>query len=306
MFDGSHPHPQLTFAHYCALMDIQFLGTGAAEGIPPLFSRNEETRRVRNEQGPDLRTRSALKIGEAYQIDFGPDVFFQSIRCNCDFYELEHLLVTHMHSDHFQVEALVAKEMPYDTNGKPIHLYASRPGVRWLERHLESSFGPNPLTRKPLADHYPVTVLDYFQEYSIGELTVRTVRGNHRAMSEDEFPINPLIVLPNGKRLLYAVDTGYYDEESWEYLSDSQIDLLIMEATFGGRSDRGEYPAGHLDAYSFVRQVERMAALGVLDEQTPIFATHINPKHPWNHEQLQAFFHEQPFSIRVAYDCMTV
>ncbi len=285
-------------------MNLQFLGTGAAEGIPPLFSRNERTRRIRREQGPDLRTRSAFRLGERYQIDFGPDTFFQSIRCDCDFYELEHVLVTHMHSDHFHFESVVAKEMARDTNGKPIHLYTSAPAARWLERSIAASSDYSGIAQHPLYHKYPLATLDYFSEYQIGELTVNTVRGNHRAMTEDEFPINPLVTLPDGTRLLYAVDTGYYDEESWEYLTGRRIDLLVMEATFGGRTDRGDYPAGHLDAHSFVRQVERMARIGLLTERTPIYATHINPKHEWDHADMQAFFDATPFAIVVATDCL--
>lgn len=287
-------------------MELQFLGTGAAEGIPALFSRNEETQRVRREGGPDLRTRSALRLGEHYQIDFGPDAFFQSIRCGCDYYDLEHLIVTHMHSDHFQLEALLGKEMAVDSNGKPVTVYASRPGLRWLEASISASFGLPDFNAHPAKDRYPFVALDYYGEYRVGELTLHTVRGNHRAMTAEEKPINPLITLPSGRRFLYAVDTGYYDEESWEFLEQQHVDLLVMESTFGGRTDRGIEPAGHLDAYSFVRAVERMGRMGFLDEKTPIFATHINPKHPWNHAELQAFFDDSDFSITVASDCRTL
>ncbi|MFW6291053.1 MAG: MBL fold metallo-hydrolase [Spirochaetota bacterium] len=285
-------------------MELQFLGTGAAEGVPPLFSRTEHTTRIRREGGRDLRTRSALRMGDEYQIDFGPDAFFQSVRCDCDYYDLRHLIVTHMHHDHFQPEAVMAKDMPYDTNGEPIAIYASRPAIDWLRRVAPALLGRSAGDADPLGDHYPLVPLDYFGEHRIGELTVHAVRGNHVAMSDDEFPVNPLVTFPNGKRLLYAVDTGYYDEESWEFLAGHRVDRLVMEATFGGRTDRDDEPSGHLDAFSFVRAVERMASIGLVDETTPIYATHINPKHPWDHGQLEAFFRSTDFMIRVAYDCL--
>lgn len=287
-------------------MELQFLGTGAAEGIPSLFTRNERMDRIRREQGADLRTRSALRIGEHYQIDFGPDAFFQSIRCGCDFFDLEHLIITHMHSDHFQLEGVLGKEMALDANGKQLALYASIPAVRWLRSAITAMGGEGAFERHGPGGTYPIVQLDYFSKHVIGELTVHTIRGNHRAMTEDERPINPLITLPGGERMLYAVDTGYYEEETWEFLADFRVDLLIMEATFGGRTDRPDYPSGHLDAFSFVRQVERMASIGFLDEHTPIFATHINPKHPWDHADLQAFFDDTDFSITVGRDCQLV
>ena len=290
-------------------MEIQFLGTGAAEGIPPLFSRSAFAQQVREEEGPDLRSRSALRLGDEHQIDFGPDHFFQAIRCKCDFFDLRHLLVTHMHSDHFQLEAVMAKEMPDDTNGQEIQIYASVPGIRWLEQVFSLLVEPgysSGVAYKKLRERYPLVAMEYYSSYKLGELHVHTVKGNHRGATPEEFSINPLISLADGRRFLYAVDTGYYSEESWEFLSDHRLDLLIMEATFGGRDDRPEYPDGHLDGRSFVRVLERMLSIGLISEDTPVYATHINPDQGWNHNQLQAFFRETNFDITVAHDCLRI
>lgn len=285
-------------------MRLQFLGTGAAEGIPPLFSRNDETERIRREGGPDLRTRSSFRIGEEYQIDFGPDAFFQSVRCNCDFYDLRHLIITHMHADHIQLEAVVAKNMPYDTNGEPIILYGSVPGMEWLEKAVAVLTGK--ADAAALGEKYILKALEYYERYTVGELILHTVRGNHRAMSETEYAINPLIELPDGRTLLYAVDTGYYEDASFEYLTGHKLDVLVMETTFGSRTDRGEYPAGHLDAHSFLRMLDRMERAGAVSTATKIYATHINPKHEWNHAELQTFFDSSPYEVTVASDCLEI
>lgn len=287
-------------------MRVQFLGTGAAEGVPPLFSRSEFARRVRRERGPDLRTRSALRIGDEYQIDFGPDHFFQGIRCGCDFYDLEHLLITHTHADHIQLDAILAKEMPAETNGRGVTLYASKAGASWLDEVFEFAVKPSfdPERYGAVREKYPIRALEYFEEYTVGDLTVRTVQGNHRVAASGERSVNPLITVPDGGTMLYAVDTGYYEEPSWEYLTGAKLDVLVMETTFGGRTDRGEKPSGHLDAHSFLRMLTRMLEESVIRDDTVVYATHINPDQGLDHAGLTRFFRPSAFPVTVATDCL--
>lgn len=288
-------------------MTVQFLGTGAAEGVPPLFSRTEHAERIRREGGHDLRSRSALRLGDEHQIDFGPDHFYQALRCGCDYYDLAHVLVTHTHSDHIQLDGILAKEMPAGTNGAGVALYASPAGADWIERLFELAVEPHLAADRcrRLRERYPVTKLDYFGEYDVGGLSVQTVRGNHVVATTGEHSINPLITLPSGARLLYAVDTGYYEEESWEFLAGAGLDALIMESTFGGRTDRDERPFGHLDCRSFLLVLERMAQEGVIHEGTAIYATHINPDQGLDHARLQQWYDESEFTVTVATDCLS-
>ena len=50
--------------------------------------------------------------------------------------------------------------------------------------------------------------------------------------------------------------------------------------------------------------LERMAAGGTIDEETDVYATHINPDQGFDHEQLDAWFASRPFGVRTAWDGM--
>jgi phosphoribosyl 1,2-cyclic phosphate phosphodiesterase len=84
------------------MMDIIFLGTGAAEGSPAMYCRCQHCTTVRKTGGKDLRTRSALRIGELYQIDIGPDINWQLHTHGLDMHSIEHIFITHTHADYFQ------------------------------------------------------------------------------------------------------------------------------------------------------------------------------------------------------------
>ena len=289
-------------------MKITFLGTGAAEGIPAVYSRTEFAQRVRREGGPDLRTRSSIRIGDHHQIDFSPDNFWQMHRCDLDMYDVEHLLITHSHEDHFQYDQIIAKEMPDGTNGKPLHIYLSTAAADWLMQMLECRNQFADLTqeaRDAFLGRYPVHRLEHGVECDLGGVRGFTVPGNHRVAASGERSINYLLELPDGKFLLYALDTGYYTDDTWEMLEGRRADIVIMDCTFGGRTDRGEYPAGHLDCRSFMRMLERMRKISFIDSTSTVYATHFNPDQGFDHHALVEFFRASEATVTVAYDTLS-
>ena len=49
-----------------------------------------------------------------------------------------------------------------------------------------------------------------------------------------------------------------------------------------------------------------MTAIGFIDGQTKVYATHFNPHQGLTHFQIQDFFNSTAFKVTVAYDCMKV
>ena len=90
-------------------MKIEFLGTGAAEGIPALFCKCEICEHARNAGGKNIRMRTGILIDRRLLMDFSPDAFVQSLYRKIDYSGLHALLVTHTHSDHFAVDDLVQR-----------------------------------------------------------------------------------------------------------------------------------------------------------------------------------------------------
>ena len=291
-------------------MNLMFLGTGAAEGNPAMYCRCKYCQKIRKMGGKNLRTRSAFRIGKRHQIDIGPDTYWQMTTHGLDMYDIEHILITHTHSDHFQFEEIIAKNMSIgaETDGKILNVYMSLSAKAWLENFLTALYTEEKFVEKlrQLRKHYRIHELEYFKEYCIGDLIVKTLKTTHCARGADEKAINYLTRLQDGRWLLYALDTGWYPEETWAFLEGQKTDILIMDCTFGGRTDRPEYPEGHLDMLSFVKMLERMSAIDFISEQTQIFATHINPHQGLLHDELQEALDTIKFNVTLAYDGLTL
>jgi phosphoribosyl 1,2-cyclic phosphate phosphodiesterase len=211
-------------------VELIFLGTGAAEGAPAAYCRCATCQGVRERGGVELRTRSSLRIGAHHQIDVSPDQYRQTLAAGTDMFDVEHALITHTHEDHFTLTALTDKQMSQETNDKPLAVYLSEPGRAYVEKMVAAV----PLSAKDLQwlrRNIVFIGLEYFHEYAIGGFTVQTVKGNHAARGENEHSINYLVGLPGGRKLLYTCDSGYYREETWEYLAGKRVDTLILECT---------------------------------------------------------------------------
>jgi phosphoribosyl 1,2-cyclic phosphate phosphodiesterase len=288
-------------------MEIIFLGTGASEAIPCPFCRCDYCSQARRSGGKDIRTRSSLRLGRQHQIDFAPDVVSQLVKNNLDVFDLEHLLITHTHEDHLALGELMTRECAVPLPDRPVILYMNKRAAAWVKSLVSALWtGMNEQARARQDMLFSIVETDYFQPFQAGQLQVTPIKANHRAFGPDEYAQNYLIRLPDGQCLLYAVDTGWYGEETWEFLSAQTVDILIMEATFGGRTDRGLHPDGHLDAASYLLMADKMSALGVIDHSTRLYATHINHKHTLMHDGLQQCFNRSDHQITVAWDGLTI
>jgi len=286
-------------------MELIFLGTGAAEGAPAAYCRCATCQGVRKRGGVELKTRSSVRLGLHHQIDVSPDQYGQTIAAGLDMYDVEHILVTHTHEDHFTLTGLTDKQMTRETNEKMLTVYLSQPGRAYVEKMIAAV----PLSANDLRwidVHLAFVGLEYFHEYAVGDLTVETVKGNHTARGVDEYSINYLVAMPHGKKLLYACDTGYYTDDTWEYLSGRRVDTLILECTFAGRTDRGEFPGGHLDFPSWFKTLERMAGIGFIDERTAVYATHFNPHQGLDHFEINDRMRRSAWHATAAHDGLRI
>jgi phosphoribosyl 1,2-cyclic phosphate phosphodiesterase len=286
-------------------MELMFLGTGAAEGAPAAYCRCDTCQGVRARGGVELRTRSSLRIGAHHQIDVSPDQYRQTLAAGTDMFDVEHILVTHTHEDHFTLTGLTDKQMSQKTNGKPLSVYLSEPGRAYVEK-MTAAVPCSDTDLRWLKKNLVLVGLEYFREYAIGGLSVQTVKGNHAARGVNEQSINYLVGLPHGKSLLYACDTGSYLEETWAYLSGKRIDTLILECTFAGLTDRGEFPENHLDLPSWFRTLERMSRIGFIDDRTAVYATHFNPHQGLSHFDIQDRLTQSAWRATAAHDGLRV
>ena len=292
--------------------ELVFLGTGAAQAVPAIYSRGLDAPGTA-ERGKNVRTRSAFRLGRCYQIDAGPDYYMQAMREKASWFDLEHLFITHTHSDHFNFDGILQKDISAENNGKPVTIHMSAPALRWFlsvwcySRTLEPPTTRDLETaRDSFRPWFEFNVLPFFEWQRVGEVTVCGVPGTHTGRVAEDRAMNLLIELPDGFRLLYGLDTGYYDDETFSFLASTKLDLVVLDCTFGGRTDRGEFPAGHLDCASLVRVVTRLVDQGTITSETPVYASHINPDQGLDHDGLTRRFASEPYAITPAYDGLRV
>ena len=105
-----------------------------------------------------------------------------------------------------------------------------------------------------------------------------------------------------GRRLLFACDTGYYSEDTWEFLQGKSADTVVMEATFCTMTDRGGIGDMHLNFDSFHKQLEKMSAIGFIDKDTGIYATHISCAIGKSYDEMQSILDGYGWGTRLAHD----
>ena len=110
--------------------------------------------------------------------------------------------------------------------------------------------------------------------------------------------LNYVLRSPSGESLLYASDTGWYDDATWRLLESFQLDGIIVECT---QKDEGGYP-GHLSIPEVARMRHRLLAAGALRPEAPVVATHFSHHIGLMHDELEALL--APHGIRAAYDGM--
>jgi phosphoribosyl 1,2-cyclic phosphate phosphodiesterase len=107
-------------------------------------------------------------------------------------------------------------------------------------------------------------------------------------------------LISNGSRtLLYATDTGVYDEPTWSFLQGKKIDGAVIECSKG--PVEGGYD-GHLSIPDVIRMRERLIAMGCLPTDAPVVTTHHSHLGGLMHEEIEEML--RPHGILAGYDGM--
>jgi phosphoribosyl 1,2-cyclic phosphate phosphodiesterase len=275
-------------------MNVFFLGTGAAEGIPALFCDCTICKSAKRTGGPDKRTRSTVLIDETIKIDLPPDTLYHVHQYpQINFARLQHLLFTHSHDDHFAVRELQYLSPNFAPHRKgPLHVWATSEVLKKMLPEMEHFF-----ERAPLRFH---SVLPY-DTVAVDHLQVTPIVAHHRS---DELCLNYLIhdTRPGqGKTLLYGTDTGWYDEATWEYMASCKVDAVILEC---GKGDSSSTYDGHLNVDEVFRFKNRLHDLGTIASGIPFYLTHIAHTGLLLHKPMQERVTGQ--GISVAYDGLQI
>lgn len=269
-------------------MEMTLLGTAAAEGWPGLFCKCNvcmETRRLR---GRNLRTRSSAMIDNVLKIDLPPDTLHHVMQYNLDLTQLRAVLFTHAHDDH-----LCATELQYigpwfvtTPRSDKLHVY----GPPEVKKRLQCELN---LEQVPIE----IQVLTPFETVDVANYLVTPIIARH---DPSQICYNYILQSPDGSQILYASDTGYYEEETWNFMEGVHFDAVIAECTNGPTSS--DY-SGHMGVTELLQMRRRLIDTGSISPECLFVATHFSHQGGENHSGLEAIF--TPESVVTAYDGIT-
>jgi len=264
-------------------MKLRILGTAAAEAWPAIFCGCPTCRRARQAGGNNLRSRASVQIDDVHKIDLPPDTYYHTIRFGLDLASLKHLFITHSHEDHFDTDELNYIKPPFahDLTNAPIRIYGNERVIGAIGERFDGSELVEPHLLEPFA----------------------TVRADHLRYTPiiaqhapHETALN-YIIQSDADTVLYASDTGLYDEVTMEHLAGYRFDLMIIECTQGTL----EMPSRYHMGLNGVRELrKRLVGLGSARPDTRLVITHFSHNMGLLHDELAAI--AEPEGIEVAYD----
>ncbi len=245
-------------------MEVCLLGTGGADGWPNPWCRCESCEDARARRV--ARTQTCTLIDGKLLVDVGPSLAGQAGRAGVSLAGVHTVLVTHAHTDHLDAPFVWHRV--------------------WADADPVVVAGPSPVIdvcRTWLApDQTSVTLAELTAgtEVNLGGYRVVALPANHWAFGEC---LLYAIEAPDGKRLLYATDTGEWVTDAADLLRGWRFDAVLMEQTFGNRTDLGDQ---HLGLVTFGSELEWLRELGCVDDSTQVVAVHLSHHNPVERELL--------------------
>lgn len=275
-------------------MEIQYLGTAAAEGWPALFCDCPVCRKARVLGGKDLRTRTQAMIDGTLLIDFPPDTYTHALNYGLRLGQIQHLLVTHSHMDHFFPVELIHRHEHFGHNAKGmLHVY----GNEAVEKAFYDAVLIDRFKVHPLDDSVKFIRLRPFEAFTAEGYHIIPVAADH----DRRETCLVYIIEKDGKCLLYGHDTGLnLSKEAWDCIFSHKYQLVSMDATMGKKKTDG-YHMGLPNDVEFVRLLEEK---GCIDAETVRVINHFSHNGEMLHADLEAF--AAAHGMIAAYDGMKI
>ena len=279
-------------------MQLQYLGTGAAEGWPGLFCGCDQCETARLLGRKNIRTRSqavlyADKMGsgepdDILLIDLPPDTYMHVLQYGLRLDRVGHLIITHSHDDHFNPNELTYRcEMFANPQPNfPLHIY----GNEKVEEKYNKIISELDQEKWPLGIAFHM--VETFKPFEAGAYTVTPLLALH---DQSERCLIYMIEY-GGKRMLYGNDTGIFPEETWEYIANKPFDLVSLDCTHCTHREG----TNHMGLPDVVDVKRRLDAIGCLKITTKIVLHHFSHHHGTYYDAMVGL--AKPYDMDVSYD----
>ena len=241
-------------------MEVVLLGSGAADGWPNPFCRCGSCEDARS-RGV-VRGQSAALVDDDVLIDCGPEVPRAAVALGRSLASVRHLLLTHAHSDHLGPQVLLFRAWVPDLGelevvGPADALDVCRPWV-----------GPDDPVR-----FVPVAAGDRLM---VGGYDVRVLPARHQVFSDGDAVLYDLTG-PGGSRLLWASDTGPWDDDWFAAVAGARFDAVFPEETLGNQEHISD---AHLGLPRFGEMLRRLREVDAVTAATEVVAVHLGHHNP--------------------------
>ncbi|MCL2773139.1 MAG: MBL fold metallo-hydrolase [Oscillospiraceae bacterium] len=248
-------------------MKFKYFGTAAAECFPALFCSCEHCQRAIKAGGKNIRTRSQALVNDDLLIDLPPDTYYHMINNGLELTKVKYIIFTHSHEDHFYLYDLHRTYPPfaYDANKQKI------PQINIYGNESINRYAGDFENVKDILSFHEIHA---FEKFTVGEYTVTPLKADHDQSQnclifiiEDKF----------GKKILYGNDTGYFPDETWDYLQKNhtkgnKFNFISLDATSGIEECR----RGHMGIACCAEVRERLIGMGTVDENAVFCYNHFS------------------------------
>ncbi|MCQ2449535.1 MAG: MBL fold metallo-hydrolase [Clostridia bacterium] len=268
-------------------MKIQYLGTAAAEGFPGMFCCCETCEKARKAGGKNIRTRSQAIIDDLLLIDFPADTYMHTLLHNIPLQNIEHCIVTHAHSDHFYAADLEMRRIGFATlsHETPLHIYGGQAVFCQASEDLCANKCQH---ENRVIPH----IIRPFQSFNVLEYTITALPADHDPKASSLV----YIIQKDGQSILYAHDTGLFDDAVWRFLEEKKIrfDFVSLDCTAGLLKG---WTSGHLGLDTCMIFRDRLRAVGAIDDRTLLCLNHFSHNCLATYDELLPVATEHEFDV---------
>ncbi len=273
-------------------MKLLYMGTGAAEGVPSMFCKCDNCKRARLLGGRNIRSRSQALLNDELLIDFPADTYWHFTKYNFDCEKICGCLITHSHRDHLYPGEVEMAKPSLSHEHRIWDFYAAQSGYDNLMTII-------PHTKGNARAH----LIEAGKRFEIkGEHTysVLPMKANH---DPDSCPVIYSIEC-DGKRMLYAHDSGYFGEETWQLLKgEGRFDLVSIDCTHNNLPNR-DNDSRHMSFNVAMNVLKRMREQGNVDDKTVLVANHFSHNGGECYDTMRLI--TEPKGVITSYDGMIV